>query len=229
MTVSSRVAAPKELPTTGTRSTRKGTFLFQYVMVASRPSKMARREPRPPSTRIARFQEVVRPGASAGEIPFFRDASDLVPSRRIRSAHIHPPSHVRDGGAYDGSQGVADDGAVIPGVVEIDGSTGAISVSVEDVLGTAFWVPMIVIAAALVINSRRSRQELGARLMRAAAVIPLVVALDGIVGFAIGGMVGLVGNSVRAFIMATWIGVVWAASGSCAAPKELRPPEGFAS
>lgn len=101
--------------------------------------------------------------------------------------------------------------------------------SLEDGLGIAFFAAMIVIAAALVINSRRSRREFGTRLLRAAAVIPLVVMLEAIVGFAIGGMVGLVGNSMKAFIMASWIGVVWAASGSCAARQAPRPPEGSAS
>src|SRR5690606_24392169 len=57
----------QELPTTGTGRTRKGTFLFQYEVVASRPSKMARREPRPPTRQIAQFQESDCPGLRRGE------------------------------------------------------------------------------------------------------------------------------------------------------------------
>jgi hypothetical protein len=55
------VAAPKELPTTGTRSTRKGTFLFQYVMVASRPSKMAPKELPSPGQRSTREKKLRTP------------------------------------------------------------------------------------------------------------------------------------------------------------------------
>jgi hypothetical protein len=62
------VAVPKELPTTGTGSTRKGTFLFQYVMVASRPPVVARQEPRPPTKQNTQFQVSDCPALQAEQV-----------------------------------------------------------------------------------------------------------------------------------------------------------------
>lgn len=83
----------------------------------------------------------------------------------------------------------------------------------EDVLGVGFWVMLVVIAGVSLAYSRRTRQELIARLMRAAVVLPLVVAAAGLIGFAVGGSVGLIGNSIAALLFTAWIGVTWAASG----------------
>jgi hypothetical protein len=83
---------------------------------------------------------------------------------------------------------------------------------VVDVLGILFWATLFVIAAIRLKASKRSTSEIAQDVIMSLVVVLPLLGIAAVMGFAIGGTTGMIGNSLLAALWAAWGVMMWVSS-----------------